>query len=108
MIPFKFSPTVRFTVAGTINDDKGVAQPFSFWLICERWTSDRIDAFLKTDDKTLRDLMLAVAQDWGDVIDSGEPVPFSADNLDALLKQPGVAVTVFKAYAAEAGAKAKN
>lgn len=110
MIPFKFAPIVRFTVEGTYNDDAGVSHPFSFWLKCERWPADKIDAFIKQPGSTLRDLMTAVVKDWGDVKDpaSGDAVPYSADNLGAFLLQPGLALLCVNRYSAEAGAKAKN
>lgn len=110
MIPFKFSPTVRFTVTGTYNDDQGVAQPFAFWLKCERRSVEGIDELLQRPEHDLTDFVLEVAQDWGDVKDEkGNQVPFSEENLRALLGNvPGLSQVCFRYFMAEAGAKAKN
>ena len=40
-----------------------------------------------------------VIRGWGGIADeSGEPLPFNADNLDQLAEHPGFAQAVFRAY----------
>ncbi|MGB3068443.1 MAG: hypothetical protein WBC18_07845 [Ottowia sp.] len=109
MIPFKFSPVVRFTVEGTYNDEDGLANPFSFWLKCERLETDVINDWFKRPGALVADFVVTVAKDWGDVKTAdGQAVPFSDENLRAFLAQAGMGQVCFQRYMQEAGAKPKN
>lgn len=104
------SDTVAFTVKGNINDAKGIAQPFSFKLTCDRLDADQIRGKLQDEaESTLADFLTDVVQDWRDVQDAdGKPLDYSEAELRKLCKIPGVATIAFRTYMAEVGAKEKN
>lgn len=109
-IKIVISDTVGFKVKGTINDEKGTAQPFDFTLICSRLDQDQIQAKLKDHgDASLTDFLVDVIESWSGVRDAADaPLPYSEANLRALCKIPGVAGLAFRTYLAEVGAKEKN
>lgn len=102
------SDTVKFKVKGTINDAEGKAQPFDFWLTCERLSTDALSAKIKTDGN-INDFVVDVVRDWDDVRDEdGKKIPFSTDALRQLCAIPGVGFVAYRTYATEVGAKEKN
>ncbi len=103
------SPKVKFTVAGTINDDNGTPQPFKFWLLCDRLDVDSVETRFREDSVRVADLFAEITHAWGDVqAADGTPLPYSEANLRALLKLAGLPMLVLHTYLREVGAKAKN
>jgi hypothetical protein len=104
------SDTVQFKVKGTINDAAGIAQPFSFKLVCLRMDGDTLDARVKANsDETFVDFLTDVVEDWSDVKDAdNKAIPYSTAALAQLCKIAGVARVAWIAYLTEVGAKAKN
>lgn len=109
-IKIVISDTVGFKVKGTINDEKGSAQPFDFSLTCSRLDADQIQAKLKGDSAApVTDFLVDVIEGWSGVRDAADaPLPYTQDNFRALCKIPGVAGLAFRAYLSEVGAKEKN
>lgn len=101
---------VRFKVRGTLKDENGNDQPFDFSLTCLRLDADRIQSKLRNDsDASVTDFLADVVEDWTGVKDGTEKdLPYTADNLRALCKIPGVATLAFRTYLTEVGAKEKN
>lgn len=107
-ITITVSNTVTVAVKGTINDAAGIAQPFSFKLVCARLEQEQITAKLKSDD-SLIEFMVDQIEDWSGVKDAeGKTVPYSEAAYRQLCKITGVALVSFQCYMAEVGAKAKN
>jgi len=104
------SNTVAFTVKGTINDEAGIAQPFSFKLTCMRLEQEQITNKLKSEsDASITDFLVDVVEDWSGVKDADDKsLPYSEASLRQLCKISGVAMVAFQTYMAEVGAKAKN
>lgn len=104
------SNTVTFKVKGSINDEKGVAQPFHFGLTCVRLDADQIKDKLSAESEgTTTEFLSDVIEAWDGVRDAdGKPLPYTADNLRQLCKIPGVAALTFRTYLIEVGAKEKN
>jgi hypothetical protein len=104
------SDTVGFKVKGSINDEKGIAQPFDFTLKCKRLNADEIkDKLQDQSEATLTDFMAEVVQGWAGVRDEDDKaMEFDTANFRTLCSIPGVAAIVFKTYMAEVGAKEKN
>lgn len=109
-IKIVISNTVGIKIKGTINDDRGIAQPFDFGLTCTRLDTDEIQDKLKSDSEaSLTDFMADVVENWSGVRDSEDKqIPYTEDALRQLCKIPGVANVAFKTYLAEVGAKEKN
>lgn len=109
-ITITVSDTVKFKVKGTINDDKGTAQPFDFSLTCTRLDADTLDARVKANnDETFVDFLTDIAEDWSGVKDAeSKPVPYTEAALRQLCKIAGVARVAWLSYLTEVGAKAKN
>ena len=109
-IKISVSDTVAFNVKGTINDASGIAQPFSFKLICTRLDQEQITAKLQSDTESkIVDFLCDVVEDWSGVRDDDDkPLPYSDDALRRLCKISGVGAVAFQTYLAEVGAKAKN
>lgn len=104
------SNTVGFKVKGSVNDEKGMAQPFHFDLTCVRLNSEQIQEKLKSESEaSIIDFMLDVVENWVGVRDADDKVlSYSQDNFRQLCLIPGVARIVFNTYLAEVGAKEKN
>lgn len=107
------SNTVKFKVKGSIKDQSGADQPFSFGLTCDRIAEEDITARMKTHEGSLTefatDFMGDVISDWAEVLDDEKkPVPFSRDAWQQLCRIPGLPVVALAAYRQESGAKAKN
>jgi len=109
-VTISVSNTVAFNVKGTINDQAGIAQPFSFKLTCVRLEQEQITNKLSSDtDSKIVDFLADVVEDWSGVRDDDDkPLPYSEDALRKLCKISGVAAVAFHTYLAEVGAKAKN
>lgn len=114
-IKITVSDTVRFKVAGTINDDKGTAQPFDFTLDMQRLsTTDQVNEYLAemNSDEGVQPITNALAKrarGWaGPMTESNEPVPFSDTAFRNLMAVPGLAFLVHSRYLRESGAKEKN
>lgn len=109
-ITIEVSDTVGFTVKGSINNAKGIPQPFSFGLTADRLDSEQIQSKLENDaESTLTDFLASVVKDWSGVKDSaGKSVDYSEDELRKLCRISGVATIAFRAYLREVGAKEKN
>lgn len=109
-IKIEVSDTVGIPVKGTINDAAGIAQPFSFKLVCKRLGVDEFQATLKDrGDSPIVDFLAEVTTDWHDVRDDdNKQLPYSSDALRKLCKIPGVAGVAFRSYQIEVGAKEKN
>ncbi len=100
---------VKVPVKGYLNDRTGKAKPFSFSLVCKRLSKDELDAELKDREQKVADILTRVATDWEDVRDAaGQPAPYSAEALQALLGIGNLATIAFSAYLLERGAKEKN
>lgn len=107
-IKITVSNTVSFQVRGTVADEGGNAQAFSFSLIAKRLLSDELQAYLADEDRKVPDFMAGVVTDWRGVLDDeGNTVPFSADALHRLFQIPGIAGLAFRQYLIEIGAKEK-
>lgn len=102
------SDIVGFKVKGTINDEAGVAQPFTFGLTCTRLDQEQISEKLRTETPIV-EFLVGIVLGWSDVKDDADkPLPFSEESLRALFKIPGVSGVAFRTYLAEVGAKEKN
>lgn len=100
---------LRVPVKGAFNGEDGKAVSFSFVLLCDRLTQTEIDEAIKNKDESVKDFIQRVVTGWEDVLDeSGNPIPFDADSLDAVLDQAGMAVVCYQSYLKELGATAKN
>lgn len=97
-------------VKGTLKGEDGKPVEFDFVLKCKRLTQAEIDAAMKNKDESVAQFVHKVAEDWEGVLDEqGQPMPFSADNLDALLNNDaGMQGVCFQSYLRDAGAVAKN
>jgi hypothetical protein len=104
------SDTVSFKVKGSINDEKGIPQPFHFNLTCVRLNSDQVQEKLKSEtEASFTDFMVDVIEDWSGVRDADDNVlSYNESNLRQLLRISGLARLTFQAYFAESGAKEKN
>jgi hypothetical protein len=104
------SDTVSFKVKGSINDEKGIPQPFHFNLTCVRLNSDQVQEKLKSEtEASFTDFMVDVVEDWSGVRDADDNVlPYNESNLRQLLRISGLARLTFQTYFAESGAKEKN
>ena len=103
----EISDTVRFTVKGSLKDETGAEKPFSFDLVATRLDADEYADAVSAG--TLRDFLLNVITGWhGLKAADGGAQDFSADALARLLKLPGMATLVFKAYSADVIVKEKN
>lgn len=113
------SQHVRFNVSGTFADADGKAQEFSFGLTTKRLNQEELDAAQAAlvigaardgNHKACAEQLVAICTDWHDVKDEhGEPIPYSAEGLQALLRcYQNLALHVWRTYVAEAGVKAKN
>jgi len=114
-ISIAISDSVRFKVAGAINDESGRPQPFDFWLTARRLkdtaeVQQHLDALRASESKTpLTDAMVDLLRDWSGVTDpGGQTMPFSPDNARQLLNMPGLASLAHATYLREVGAKEKN
>lgn len=109
-IKLVISDTVKFQVKGVIRDGAGVDQPFGFSLICKRLDAETIQAKLRREeDSPLADFFAEIIEDWSGVKDAEDhSVPYTAENLRALFKLPGIAAITFKTYLTEVGAREKN
>jgi len=104
------SDTVSFNVKGTINDAAGIAQPFSFKLVCTRLDQEQITNKLQTDTESkIVDFLCDVVEDWSGVKDADDkPLPYSEASMRQLCRISGVGAVAFQTYLSEVGAKAKN
>lgn len=118
-IKIVISQHVKFQVKGKTTDAEGATVDFDFNLTAARLDQDELNT-LQADlvvasakagnhgELAVRMARLCTA--WDKVQDaSGEPLPFSQDNLLSLFRAyPGMAVHVWRTYQAEVGVKEKN
>lgn len=106
MYKLVISDTVKFKVKLTVND-AGVTKEFPFWLEGRRLDVDHIKADIAdAGDMKLMDFHSKVCRDnltgWQDqrlVVDQdGNPAPFSAEALDAVLGLTGAVGIIHAAY----------
>lgn len=113
------SQHVKFPVKGKTTDAEGNTVEFDFTLTCKRLDQEALDklradlvvASAKSGNHSeVAVRMVNVTTAWDKVQDAdGEPLPFSADNLEALFgAYPGLALLVWRTYQEEAGVKEKN
>lgn len=113
------SQHVKFPVKGKVTDAEGNSLDFDFSLTCKRLPQDELDklraelvvASAKAGNHgEVAVRMVGLTTAWDKVLDNdNEPLPFSADNLQALFRAyPGLALHVWRAYQDEAGVKEKN
>lgn len=101
--------TVKFPVKGTVRNAQGDEVPFSFTMVCDRLDADAVQTVVQDDQRKLADFFAEITQAWEGVKDAeGKQLPFTAANLAALFKKPGLAAHTFRTYLIEIGAKAKN
>ncbi|HEX9173853.1 MAG TPA: hypothetical protein VF861_14465 [Telluria sp.] len=95
-------------VKGELVGEDGKPVQIDFNLRCKRLTQDEVD----TENKgvPIKDFIRKVAEGWDDVLDEqNQPLPFSAENLDAVMNNDvGMANVMFQSYLKAAGAVAKN
>jgi hypothetical protein len=104
------SNTVKFPVTGTIKNEAGADESFTFHLTCKRLDAEAIKARVETSgDLQIADFFDEVLQDWQGVKDAdGKDLPYTGEHLRALFRIPGLAGLAFTTYLREIGAKAKN
>ncbi len=95
---------VKFTLR-----DGSVDKLFSFSLTAQRRTPEEIDA---QPELSVKDFLLDNVTSWSGqrfvLLDNDEPAPFSRDNFEFMLKQPGVLGTVWLSYQRHCASKEKN
>jgi benzoyl-CoA reductase/2-hydroxyglutaryl-CoA dehydratase subunit BcrC/BadD/HgdB len=100
---------LRVPVKGTLKDENGKPVSFNFVLICDRLTQTEIDEMIKDKEESVKDFVERVTVGWEDVLyDDGQPIPFDADNLAAVLETAGLPVVCYQTYIKEVGAVVKN
>jgi hypothetical protein len=101
---------LRVPVKGTVPGEDGKPVKFDFTLLCKRLNQTEIDKVMEDKDGLTQDFLLEVAEGWEDVLlESGDPLEFSADNfMNEILEQPAMRTVCFGAYLKEIGAIAKN
>lgn len=104
------SDKLKFPIKGTLKDDRGNDQPFSFSLVCKRLDADAIaDRAGPGSDTKVIDFLAEIVEDWEGVRDEDDKaIPYSVDALHQLCRISGVSVLAFRTYLAEVGAKEKN
>ncbi len=118
-IKIAISQHVTFPVAGCITNADGTSEDFAFRLTARRLNHEELQ-------QAHQDIVVGISQvgtnqpvtaklqelvtGWFDVYDGkGEPVPFSAEAFTGLLRAYGdLNMIVWRAYQADAVAKAKN
>lgn len=110
------SDIVRFKVAGLINDEHGVPQPFDFKLTAQRIKDIEVVQshwrvlLANTENATqVADALLPYMKGWSGVKDEGgQDLPFTEESFRALMRLPGLALLTNSAFLRECGAKEKN
>ena len=96
-------------VKGQLPDENGKPTDFNFALQCKRLDQDELEAVIQDKSGSLQDFARSVVQGWESVLgEDGQPVDFSDDNLESLLKQAGMPTLLFQSYIKQVGAVAKN
>lgn len=99
MFVMDLSPAYFAPVRITLLDADGALQEHVFDMQFVRFTQSQIDAFVNAKDISAEDACKQVVRNWRHVVDAqGLAVPFSADNLDRLLKIPAIAAAVLQAF----------
>lgn len=100
---------VKFT-----QKDGAITRQFALTLIGKKcnWDEYREDHDGLPTQEVIKSYLQENVTDWSGqryvLLENNEPAPFSAEAFAYLLKQPGLLVILFKAYAAESGGKEKN
>jgi hypothetical protein len=98
MFIMELSPAYFAPVRITLLDADGILQEHVFDMQFVRFTQSEVDEFVSAKDLSTEDACKQVVRNWRHVMDAqGLAVPFSADNLDKLLKIPGMAAGVLQA-----------
>ena len=96
-------------VKGTLPGEDGKPEHFDFILHCKRLTQKEIDAVMKDKKGEVTGFVKSVAEGWGLVLDAaGNAVPFSDEQFDAQLENPGLPVLIMHSYLEQVSATAKN
>ena len=108
-IKIRISNEVVFRIEGEIrvgNDE----QRFDFEIVSERLPASEIAKLFDRDSRALiTDTIVRVARDWRGVYDGDTPVPFSPENLRALMEAyPGLSMAMLSAYAEAAGVRGRE
>lgn len=100
---------LRVPVKGTLKDEDGKPVNFEFVLICDRLSQTEIDEAIKNKDESVKAFVERVVTGWEAVLnEDGQPLPFDAENLAAVLDQAGMPVVCYQSYLKEAAAVVKN
>lgn len=95
---------IKFTMR-----EGSVDKLFSFSLTAERRTPEEIDA---QPELSVKDFLLDNVSDWiGQrfvLLENNEPAPFSRENFEFMLKQPGLVGAVWLSYQKQCASKEKN
>lgn len=95
---------IKFTMR-----DGSVDKLFSFSLTADRRTPEEIEA---QPELSVKDFLLDNVTGWSGqrfvLLENDEPAPFNRDNLEFMLKQPGLLGTTWLAYQKQCASKEKN
>jgi len=101
--------TILVKVSGSIKDEKGESQQFSFSLVCKRLTQSEIDEALANKSESVKDFLRKVVQDWDGVLDEeGVSMVFGPETFEKVLDEPGLRTVCFNEYMSQIGAVPKN
>jgi hypothetical protein len=93
------SPAYFAPVRISLLDADGALQEHVFDVQFVRFTQSQVEEFVNAKDLSTEDACKQVVRNWRHVVDAqGLSVPFSADNLDKLLKIPGMAAGVLQGF----------
>ena len=103
MFVLALSPTFKATVRFGLPGADGKPQRHEFTAVLRRQTRAEAEAMATkatVEDWTDRQLAAALLAGWGpDLTDGNQlPLPFTPDNLDAVLDVPNVAAAILRAY----------
>jgi hypothetical protein len=113
--PMTHSALLTFKVSGTMTNEAGEPEQFSFSLTAPRLTTTddvrALDAAVQAAEKRgsqtpITDVLAERVTGWsGPVDDDKQPVPFSADNIRTLLNVTGLATLTYARYVSACSAQ---
>lgn len=108
-IKLRISNEVAFRVEGAIRVGAD-EQRFDFELVAERLPASELSRLFDKDNRALiTDTLARVGRDWRGVYDGDSAVPYSEQNLRALLEAyPGLAMAMLVAYTEAAGVRGRE
>lgn len=102
------SDTVKVRVQGSLPNGDGGSIQFDYSLICDRLSSDELEQ-LQEDKVPVKVALLDRTKGWEQVLDeSDQPVPFSREGFERLLKIIGMEQLAFARLIVASGAKGKE